>query len=324
MITPQPPAADPGRLLTRRCPVCGDAPGIECLRKQSLRLVRCQRCSMVFADPIEAGWADGTYYDQLSGPFYLSEAKLRSDHALPRFARELALFRRYCLRGLVVDVGCSTGGFLSQLRSRYPGDYDTVGIDVAGPALDHAASLGIRVVRESFPVSSLADASADAVTFWAVMEHLEDPGVFLSKMARVLRPGGHGFVLVPNFASLAVRLLGFKYRYLFPQHVNYFTRATLRRFVALEPSLVPVHEGSMHFNPLVLVQDFRGGGAFVPDAERAALLQRTTAYKQRKALAPLKVVLGGVEVLLGRMGLADNIVVVLRKTAGKPGHDLPS
>ncbi len=306
----------PARWVARSCPVCGSKESAKLFRKQTLGIVRCGKCSMVFADPIETGWADGTYYDQLSGPFYLSQAKLEGDYAKPRFARELKLFRRFCTRGTVLDVGCSTGGFLYQLRTRFPNEYPTVGIDVAGPALDHAASKGTRVVRESYPECRLPDASISAITFWAVMEHLENPRLFLAKTARLLEPGGVCFILVPNYESLAVRVLGFKYRYIFPQHVNYFRRATLRRLVAAEPSLGVVHETSMHFNPLVIAQDWRGRGEFVPDQQRADLLKRTTAYKQSRAMAPLKVLLGGMESILGSLNLADNSVMVLRKTAG--------
>lgn len=301
-------------LVSRACPVCGSAESREHFRKETLRIVKCVRCHMVFTDPIEVGWADGTYYDQLSGPFYLSKAKLEGDYARPRFVRELKLFRRFCPGGMVLDVGCSTGGFLYQLRTQFPGAYETLGMDVAGPALDHAASMGTRVLRESYLETSLPDGSVAAITFWAVMEHLENPGQFLARTARLLKPGGLCFILVPNFESLAVRVLGRKYRYIFPQHVNYFCRATLRRLVSAEPTLRPVHETSMHFNPLVIVQDWRGKGGFVPDEQRAELLKRTTAYKQNPAMAPLKLVLAGIEGVLGAMNLADNSVIVLRKS----------
>lgn len=307
---------NPTRLVARACPVCGSVASRELFWKQTLRLVQCDRCSMVFADPIEMGWADGSYYDQLSGPFYLSKAKLEGDYAQPRFVRELKLFRRFCTRGTVLDVGCSTGGFLYQLRALFPDQYETIGIDVAGPALDHAASKGTRILRESYPESRLPDSSVSAITFWAVMEHLENPGLFLSKTARLLEPGGVCFILVPNFESLAVRILGARYRYIFPQHINYFRRETLRRWVAAEPSLTLLFETSMHFNPLVIAQDWRGRGEFVPDQQRADLLKRTTAYKQSRAMAPLKRLLGVVESVLGALNLADNSVLVLRKTGG--------
>jgi hypothetical protein len=130
-----------------------------------------------------------------------------------------------------------------------------------------------------------------------------------------LEPGGYCFILVPNFRSLAVRLLGKKYRYIFPQHVNYFTIRSLKQLVATCPEFQIVHKGSTHFNPLVIFQDFRKPRDFVPDEERAKLLKRTTAYKQNPAMKPAKAAIAVVEKLLGALTLADNLTIVLRKRA---------
>ncbi|MBU6400236.1 MAG: methyltransferase domain-containing protein [Verrucomicrobia bacterium] len=299
--------------LVRRCPICGQTEPEAFLQKGRLQLVRCRVCSMVYATPVEAELASGAFYDRLATPFYLSPDKLESDYASVRFARELRLFRRHCARGRVLDVGCSTGAFLYQLRRRYPADYEGVGTDVAVAALDHAESRGVPVVRAPFLEHDFGNATFDAITFWAVIEHLVEPGRFMRKAAALLRPGGTGFVLVPNLGSLAVRLLGAKYRYLMPDHVNYFTEATLRRFLTIEPEFKVIELGSCHFNPLVIWRDLRGGAERVPDAERARLLKRTTAYKQSGWLAPARWLYAGVERLLGTLGLADNLFAVIRR-----------
>jgi 2-polyprenyl-3-methyl-5-hydroxy-6-metoxy-1,4-benzoquinol methylase len=268
---------------------------------------------MVYANPIEEGLSSGLFYDRLAVPFYLSPDKLQSDYSPVRFARELKLFRTFCPKGSVLDVGCSTGAFLFQLKTKFEGDYDVTGIDVAGPALDYAEQRGVPVLRESFLNTDFGTKRFDAITFWAVIEHLDSPEQFLTRAASLLQPSGLCFILVPNLRSLAVRLLGAKYRYIFPQHLNYFTPATLKRFAACAPDLRIVQTSSTHFNPIVIWQDWRGSGQFVSDESRAKLLKRTTAYKQHPLLRPIKFVLSTTELLLGRLNLADNIVVVLQK-----------
>src|SRR5262245_24668034 len=116
----------------RSCPVCGTERGEPHLEKGSLRIVRCSRCGMLFANPVEEQYLAGSFYEQLAGPFYLSPAKLESDYSPVRFRRELRLFRRFCRSGAVLDIGCSTGSFLHQLQQRFPGCYQVCGIDVAG------------------------------------------------------------------------------------------------------------------------------------------------------------------------------------------------
>ncbi len=268
---------------------------------------------MVYANPVEAELASGKFYDRLGMAFYLSPDKLEGDYAPVRFERELRLVRRFCQAGDVLDVGCSTGAFLFQLQTRHPGNYRITGTDVAGAALDYAESRGVAVIRDSFLEHDFGERRFDAVTFWAVMEHLVQPKRFLKQAASILRPAGHCLILVPNLRSLAVRLVGKKYRYIMPDHVNYFSEDSLRRFAAEEPALEFVALGSCHFNPVVILQDFCARGERVAEAERARLLKRTTRWKQHPSMSPLKWAYGCVEAALASARLADNIFIVLRK-----------
>jgi 2-polyprenyl-3-methyl-5-hydroxy-6-metoxy-1,4-benzoquinol methylase len=299
----------------RSCPVCGGDGGVPCLVKGSLRVVLCGGCGMRFANPVAARFAGGTFYGEIAESFYLSPAKLESDFSPVRFERELWIFRKYCQKGVVLDVGCSTGGFLHQLQSRFVGAYSVLGTDVAGPALNHAESVGVPVLRGSYLEHDFGGSRFHAITFWAVLEHVMEPACFLAKAVSLLEPGGHCFVLVPNGSSLAARCLGARYRYVMEEHLNYFTTETLRRLVAQQSSLLEVELVASHFNPAVLWQDWRSGGEVVrvPDEARARLLQRTTRWKRARWVAPLKIVYRAVEKGLAGLGMADNLMLVLRR-----------
>src|SRR5262249_54979488 len=129
----------------------------------------------------------------------------------------------------------------------------------------------------------------------------------------LLRPGGWCFLLVPNLQSLAVRLLGKRYRYFMPEHLNYFTDDTLRRLLDRERTLSLRHLGSTHFNPAVIWQDRSAQRGFVAAADRARLLRRTTRWKQSVLWAPFRPLYWAGETLLSRLGLADNLVAVVQK-----------
>jgi 2-polyprenyl-3-methyl-5-hydroxy-6-metoxy-1,4-benzoquinol methylase len=208
-------------------------------------------------------------------------------------------------------VGCSSGAFLYHLNKCHPNDYEICGTDVSGPPLDCAEKMGVPVIRGDFLAHSFAK-SYDAVTFWAVMEHLFEPQLFLKKAASVLKPGGLCFILVPNMRSLAVRLLGAKYRYIYPEHLNYFTRETLEKFMRREFSLQGFK--STHFNPLVIIKDFRGSGRDIPRAERAQLLKRTNAYKKSPWMLPARMGYGAMETILGSLFMADNLALIGQKS----------
>ena len=306
------PARD-RQIDSRPCPVCRSTEPSPFLRKQALVVVRCSRCHMVYADPLPPE-SEASHYDQLGRPFYLSPEKLEGDYAEVRFRRELRIFRCFCAAGDVLDFGCSTGAFLFQLARNFPEQYRGTGIDVSRAALDYAASRGVDVIPHSFLDHDFGARRFHAITFWAVLEHLPEPATFLRRAASLLHPGGVLIALVPNLRSLACRVLGARYRYILPQHVNYFTAGTLARLLESEGDLAVVQTGTSHFNPLVLWQDWRRGtDAEVPDAERASLLRRTTRLKQSPWLLPAHWGMSLIEGALSRAGLADNLWIVARR-----------
>ena len=104
-----------------------------------------------------------------------------------------------------------------------------------------------------------------------------------------------------------------RYRYILPQHVNYFSRQTLARLAEETGDFSVAEVAFTHFNPVVIWQDWRRGDSFVSDQDRGALLKKTNALKQRRGLAPMRRAYALTEACLGTFGLTDNVAVVLRK-----------
>jgi SAM-dependent methyltransferase len=167
--------------FSRPCPVCGSENARPFVTKDGLRLVRCGDCAMIYVTPVPAAMASGEYYDQAGAEYYLSKAKLESDYAAVRFVRELKLFRAYCPEGSVLDVGCSSGAFLYQLRERYPGQYSVLGTDVSGAPLDYAESRGLPVVRGNFLQHDLAGRDLTRSRFGRCWSTWPIPRIFLNE-----------------------------------------------------------------------------------------------------------------------------------------------
>lgn len=118
----------------------------------------------------------------------------------------------------VLEIGCSGGPLLSQLRAA--GYQHATGIDVSEPAITLAQERGLPDVhvmdgaRLDFP-----DQSFDLVIASDVLEHIADEHAALKEWRRVLRPGGQLLVFVPAHA------------YLWSQHdvVNHHFRRYSRR-----------------------------------------------------------------------------------------------
>jgi 2-polyprenyl-6-hydroxyphenyl methylase/3-demethylubiquinone-9 3-methyltransferase len=107
-------------------------------------------------------------------------------------------------RGTLLEIGCGTAIHLLELA----GDFDrAVGTDMS-PAMVEAASklaerngAGANIsfrVDPAEELSTVADASVDAVVCVGALEHMPDKARVLGQVRRVLTPGGRFVCLTPN------------------------------------------------------------------------------------------------------------------------------
>lgn len=98
----------------------------------------------------------------------------------------------------LLDVCCGTG-FLMRSADAYK--LNSVGVDFSRVAVEEAAHYGSALVGncEKLP---LPDCSFDYIANLGSLEHFEDMATGVKEMARVLKPSGTAFILVPNTYGL--------------------------------------------------------------------------------------------------------------------------
>ncbi|MDX6600356.1 MAG: hypothetical protein QOE87_4243 [Gaiellales bacterium] len=161
----------------------------------------------------ERGWLGGpapaAYLDYLAGDdaFNWSEEledlheNEGADHFLDEWTRRAVLDGLDLARSahpLIVDIGCSSGVLLRDLRREQPGAA-LLGVDVvpSGLRVAHGVVPDVPLIRASALALPLADGSIDAIASLNVLEHLAEDVGALAEMHRVLRPGGRAAVVVP-------------------------------------------------------------------------------------------------------------------------------
>jgi SAM-dependent methyltransferase len=135
--------------------------------------------------------------------------------ARARLALAILRSRRIMPPARVLDVGCGWGVNLLALES---GGYTAIGLDSSRQILERIDCPNRRLIEADL-TRELPEqrVSADAMLVLDVIEHIDDDGGFLRRIAQLLLPGGVAVVSVParpDLFSEFDRIQGHRRRYL--------------------------------------------------------------------------------------------------------------
>jgi SAM-dependent methyltransferase len=142
---------------------------------------------------------------------------------LRRFdAQRLALLRELVPPpARMLDAGAGQGRFVAAALAA---GYDAFGIEPSLRGVQRAEAIGAPVLRAGLDEAAIEAGSLDAVCFWHVLEHLDQPGLALERIHGWLRPGGALLIGVPNIASWQARMAGERWYHLdVPRHRTHFS-----------------------------------------------------------------------------------------------------
>ncbi len=121
--------------------------------------------------------------------------------------------------GRVLDLGCGSGYGTAELADSLP---RIVGLDRVPP--DEASKRqNIDWVRADLRGNPLVPQSFELIISFQVIEHLEDPSVYLESIAHLLAPGGVALITTPNLLTSDK---------INPFHVHEYESEELRKTVA--------------------------------------------------------------------------------------------
>lgn len=185
------------------------------------RMVRCAETGLVFAREILPDEKLRELYAGSKVTFNAFADIIREDYWRP-LARHAAGLRK----DTALEIGCSSGFFLEELRAR--GFADVRGCE---PSLE-AKALAADSVRAGihtgfFADDTYPDAAFDLICCFQTLDHLSDPIAMLKTCRRKLRPGGMLYVIVHDADSIQARLFGEKSPIIDVEHIYLFNRRTL-------------------------------------------------------------------------------------------------
>jgi SAM-dependent methyltransferase len=165
-------------------------------------------------------------------------------------AQRLSFVRRVTAPpAALVDAGAGRGRFVAHASGA---GYAASGVEPTARGVDAAAAVyGVALQRAAIESADVPPQSADAVTLWHVLEHVDDPAVTVRILRRWLVPGGVLVVGVPNLSSVQAFIGGRRWFHLdLPRHRTHFTSRGLRSLLAAEGfDIVAVHHILAEHNP---------------------------------------------------------------------------
>jgi 2-polyprenyl-3-methyl-5-hydroxy-6-metoxy-1,4-benzoquinol methylase len=125
----------------------------------------------------------------------------------------------------VLDIGCATGAILEYLKNR---GWQTSGVEIS-PAAEYAKNIrNLDIQNSALENCGFPPESFDVVLASHLIEHLNNPGIFLCETIRILRSGGYLILTTPNIGSFQARLFGNRWRSAIFDHLYLFSASTIK------------------------------------------------------------------------------------------------
>lgn len=214
------------------CALCGREAYTPLCWNDSLQIVRCLDCGLVFVNPQPTEGALQQYYSAQdfqeqygwSDYFQLSPGRLRE---LWQRRFDEVRKRKNGSSVRLLDVGCGYGDFLYQVKQ---GGWQVYGFEFSPTVAQISRrKYGIPVeVGEIFDLQVPGN-SFDVVTMWHVLEHVRDPFAVLMRCHELLALDGLLVLEVPNLNFLVRK--SYRYPLSVTLHLYHFSAATLSALV---------------------------------------------------------------------------------------------
>jgi 2-polyprenyl-3-methyl-5-hydroxy-6-metoxy-1,4-benzoquinol methylase len=236
---------NPQPAVHRACLICGSDHLRDLPKYSDAHLVRCRECGLTFAGRRPSDSELTAHYQHYGSAWYDSPITRQ------RYNELLDSFDSYRRTNRILDIGCGAGFFLEEAGGR---GWQALGTEYGAKALGMCRAKRLDVVEAPISRDMFDADSFDVITAFEVVEHLRDPADEAGVIAHALRPGGLFYCTTPNFNAASRQLLGAQWVNIgYPEHLCYFTTATLRTWLKAF-DLVPTSVKTTGFSPTALRQ----------------------------------------------------------------------
>lgn len=258
--------------LFRICPICGKKPTAKFFGMSSYWF--CESCEIAWKKRFPKADYDETYY------------KGKSSFAGKLFAPIANMF--YSIRqsfagsekqNIWIDVGAGEGGFLKTVNSK-----DRIGVEVSSSGREMMESVGLKTLSD-VQFLKVKDLKADVISFWHVLEHVDNPWNYLEAAKKNLKKNGKIIIGIPNFKSFEFYLSKKYWFHLQPQfHLWHFSPNSFKKVLEQAGfSVKHIDYWSVEHHPTGVLQSFINKSSKSTENVLHKLIKRGTGKSRLKA-----------------------------------------
>lgn len=210
------------------CEVCNNRASEKFERlyqKENYTVVKCNNCSFVF---IPHNYRQEIAYDSYRDEEVLKEVRKGNNWLkYKRHKLRVNFIKKYIKKGKLFDAGTGWGHFLHTAKRC---GYETNGIEISKLMHLYATQdLKLDVMNGDFFKEPLQKNYYDIVTMWDVLEHLDYPIAAIKRSLEILKPNGFLVLQVPQIDSFIAKRKKEKWSMMSIEHVNYFSKKTIKK-----------------------------------------------------------------------------------------------
>ncbi len=204
------------------CPLCKKIPEQQLFGLENYRY--CRNCSLGWIKKFSELPYRDTYYRGTSSLFSL----LFFPVSIIFYLIRINYVRKRNIR-LWIDVGAGDGGFLKFVNAKRK-----IGVEISssGRTIMEKSGLETATEREFLKESGL---NADVISFWHVLEHTQNPWIYLRSAHRNLAEKGTIVIGIPNFESFEFKIFKRCWFHLDPKrHFWHFSTKSIKGIISNE------------------------------------------------------------------------------------------
>lgn len=206
--------------MNKKCCVCG------CGSLNSLdykrEILACSSCNHCFLDTDQAT-VSNVHFEQGE---YLNW-RIRNEKILTDSAKNRIKFiSSFIKHGRVLEIGCSTGEALLELRKL---GFEVTGTDLSDDALGTCKERGLQCYKQVESAMQLG--KYDMIISFHVLEHIEDIDDYINTCKECLNPNGLVYLRMPNMDDLTRSVFKKNWTGFEPGHIQFFSQKSISHFL---------------------------------------------------------------------------------------------